>query len=112
MPFISVKTNVAVCAEKQDAIKSRLGQAMGMIGKSESWLMLSFEECTMYFKGEKDAPMAFCNVMLHGAASDDAYQKLTAEVTRIFSEELGIAPSQFYIKYEEVAHWGWNGSNF
>lgn len=44
MPFINVKTNTAVPADKEKAIKSALGQAITAIpGKSEAWLMVGIE---------------------------------------------------------------------
>ena len=114
MPYISTKTTVKLSNEKCEAIKSRLGKAIELIpGKSEGWLMLSFEgESTMYFKGKKDKPLAFVEVKLFGKASRDAYNSLTREITDILKEELNIQPDCIYVKYEEVSNWGWNGSNF
>ena len=37
---------------------------------------------------------------------------MTAAITDILSKELQIAPNRIYVKYEEVAYWGWNGNNF
>ena len=37
---------------------------------------------------------------------------MTADLTAILAEELGIAPDRVYVKYEETPYWGWNGSNF
>ncbi len=113
MPYISTKTTVTLNQEKKDAIKTKLGKAIELIpGKSESWLMLAFEDnCSMYFKGSKENPLAFVEVKLYGKASSDAYRKLTKAITDIISEELSIRPDCIYVKYEEVATWGWNGNN-
>ena len=41
MPFINVKTNIPVSENAQEALKTRLGQAIEAIpGKSEAWLMV------------------------------------------------------------------------
>lgn len=114
MPFINTKTNVTISKDKEEVIKQKLGKAIELIpGKSESWLMLSFEDQrSLYFKGQSDKAIAFVEVKLFGSASKGAYNKLTAAVTDILKEELGIAPDQIYVKYEEVSNWGWNGSNF
>ncbi|MDF2589705.1 MAG: hypothetical protein K0S41_3546 [Anaerocolumna sp.] len=114
MPYINTKTNVTVSKEKETNIKTKLGKAIELIpGKSENWLMLSFDdECSMYFKGQNDKPIAFVEVKLFGSASASAYDKLTAEITNILSEELNIPSNQTFIKYEEISHWGWNGTNF
>ncbi|OPJ64647.1 phenylpyruvate tautomerase MIF-related protein [Clostridium oryzae] len=114
MPCIQTKVNVKISEEKEEVIKSKLGKAIELIpGKSESWLMVSFEdECKLYFKGSKDDKIAFVEVKIFGKASDKAYDDLTAAITDILHEELDISPLNIYVKYEEVDHWGWNGSNF
>lgn len=114
MPCIETKVNVKIPKEKEEAIKAKYGKAIELIpGKSESWLMVTFEdEAKMYFKGSNDGGIAFVEVKLFGKASADAYSKLTGAITDILNEELGISPSKIYVKYEEVANWGWNGNNF
>ncbi len=114
MPFIQTKTNVKITKEKEEVIKAKLGKAIELIpGKSEGWLMLSFEDdCRLHFKGNNQAGIAFVEVKLFGKASSEAYNKLTAEISGVLHQELAISPTQIYVKYEEVSHWGWNGSNF
>jgi len=114
MPCIEAKVNIKITKEKEEAIKSRLGKAIEIIpGKSENWLMISFEdECNLYFKGTNEPGIAFIEVKIFGKASSSAYDNLTAAITDIFHEELGISPLKIYIKYEEASQWGWNGSNF
>lgn len=113
MPFIHVRTNTAISAAQEAALKTQLGQAITLLpGKSESWLMLQIEGgCHLYFRGEQAAPLAFVEVKLFGRATAADYERMTAEVTRLLADELGIAPDGVYVKYEEVAHWGWNGRN-
>lgn len=114
MPYINTKTTVVISTEKRETIKKKLGKEIELIpGKSENWLMLSFEDnSSMYFKGSKERPIAFIEVKLYGKASSDAYRRLTKAITDIMNEELEIQPDCIYVKYEEVANWGWNGSNF
>lgn len=113
MPFIQTKTNKTITAEQEKQIKERLGKAASIIGKSESWLMLGFEDnCRMYFKGDNSKPMAFVEVKLYGSAPKSAYEKMTAEICTIFGDVLGISADCVYVKYEEVENWGWNGGNF
>jgi phenylpyruvate tautomerase PptA (4-oxalocrotonate tautomerase family) len=114
MPCIQTKVNVEITKEKEEILKSKFGKAIELIpGKSESWLMLSFEDdCKLYFMGTSEPGIAFVEVKLFGKAGNDAYDKLTAAITEILKQELNISPSRVYIKYEEVSHWGWNGSNF
>lgn len=113
MPFISTKTNVEISTEKEQIIKSRLGEAISLVGKSEGWLMLEFSDnCKMYFKGESSSPMAFLDVSIFGNASKSACENFTREACRIMSEELGISPDKVYVKYEFSTEWGWNNMNF
>lgn len=112
MPYININTNVAIAKEQEIAVKSRLGQAIELLpGKSENWLMVGFEpETSLYFRGSDSENIAFVDVSVYGKLSQPACDKLTAAITDILREELDIA--QVYIKYGEVAIWGFNGSNF
>lgn len=114
MPFINTKTNIEITKGKEEMIKKKLGKAIQLIpGKSEEWLMVSFEDrCSLYFKGESNNPIAFVEVKILGIASSEDYMKLTAAISDILQDELNIAPNQVYIRYEETQYWGWNGSNF
>lgn len=113
MPFIHTRVNRPIDAQTEKELSRRLGQAVSLLGKSESWLMLQFEDnCRLYFKGDSRKPLAFVNVKLFGAASKAAYEKMTEEITVILEETLSIAPDGIYVEYEETDHWGWNGANF
>jgi len=113
MPFINVKTNTAVPADKETAIKAALGQAITAVpGKSESWLMVGIEpEKILYFKGD-NAPAAMVEVSVFGSSNSAAFNKLTDSICNILNKELSIDRSRVYVKYECTHDWGWNGSNF
>lgn len=113
MPFVNSKVSVKLTEEQKETIKAKLGQGMEFLGKSESWLMVGFEdEYCLYFKGQKSPKLAMVQVSLFGKASESAYEKFTAMVCEVYEEVLGIPANQIYVKYEEVNHWGWNGTNF
>lgn len=114
MPYIRTTVSKELTEQNKESLKTKLGQAIALIpGKSESWLMLSFEDnTTMYFKGDSSQDFALLQVSIFGSASDAAYDRLTAALCEIVNEELGIDFANIYVKYEEVDHWGWNGSNF
>ncbi len=113
MPFIQSKVSVPMTGEQKESLKARLGQAVTILpGKSERWLMVGLEDsCDLYFQGSNAEPAAFIEVKVFGRFSDETAEKMTGELCRIYGEELGIPASRIYIKYEEVARWGWNGSN-
>ena len=113
MPYIRTTTSVAISGKREASIKTRMGKAIELIpGKTEGWLMLSFQDnASMYFKGEDD-PCAIREVKLFGSASEETYAALTEELTEILGDELDIDPDRIYVTYEEVGVWGWNGGNF
>ncbi len=70
------------------------------------------DEYHLYFRGDSSEPMAFIEVRLYGGGNKAAFEKMTAELTKIYGEVLGIAPDHMYIKYAPSMDWGWNGGNF
>lgn len=112
MPYIATQVSQPVTPDKEKAIKEKFGKAIELLGKTESWLMLSFEDnCRLWFQGSQEAPCAFVGIKLFGKAFPAAYEKMTAAVTQILTDELALDPARIYVQYEEVSHWGWNGSN-
>lgn len=113
MPFIDSKITVPVAPEKREVLKSELGKAVSILSKSESFLMVGFEDnYDLYMGGKKLDKGAYVAVSLFGNASSDAYNKMTSEICNLFEKELGIPGNAVYVTYHGVKDWGWNGSNF
>lgn len=114
MPYISTKVNIPVSKEAEAKLAEKYGEIITLVpGKTERWLMLSFEdEARLWFGGKCDEPMAYVELKLFGGTSDAVYDKLTAAVCDALSQVLNISPANVYVKYEEAEHWGWNNSNF
>lgn len=113
MPFIDSKITVPVSQEKRDTLKAELGKAVAIVNKPESFLMLGFEDnYDLYMGGQKLDKGAYVEVSLFGNASSAAYNKMTAEICRIYEKELGIPGKAVYVTYHGVNDWGWNGQNF
>ena len=104
MPYINTSTNIKITDEKREQLKARLGRAIENLGKSESWLMLGFDD--------EKPPMAFVDISVFGKSTDDGCEKMTKELCSIYNEILGIAPDKFYVKYSGTNQWGWNNMNF
>ena len=68
MPFINSKISTSVSAEQEQALKTRLGQAISIVpGKSENWLMLGFEpNYNLSFRGDNSEPLAMVDVSVFG----------------------------------------------
>lgn len=114
MPFINSKISTKVTEAQKTELKTKLGEAISLIpGKSESWLMLGFEDAySLYFRGDNSQPIAFVEVSVFGAENRQAFSNLTSKICEIYHQVLGISPDHIYVKYEAVANWGWNGGNF
>ncbi len=113
MPYISTNYSGKITPAEEEKIKTELGKAVSVLGKTESWLMVGFiPECSIYFRGEKPEKAAFVDVNLYGSASPSAYSDFTGEICRIFGDVLGIPADKIYVRYSPTDNWGWNGSNF
>lgn len=112
MPFINVKTNVEITEDKEENIKSALGQAITAIpGKSEGWLMVEIEDNRkLYFRGTSE-PAAMVEVSIFGNPSSNSLETLTSNITGIMLKDLGISTDRVYVSYFTTPNWGWNGMN-
>ncbi len=113
MPFISTKTTVSISKEQEKELVCSFGKAIRNIGKTESYLMLDFQDnCRMHFAGSDNNPCVFMDVSLLGKASKNSYDALTKDLCDDVAKVLGIDRGCIYVKYEEADTWGMNGSNF
>ncbi len=113
MPFIDNKVTVPVSKEKREAIKAKLGRAVSVLHKGESYLMVGFEDnYSLYLGGRELDRGAYVEVSLFGGASSADYARMTGEICRILSDELSIPADCVYVTYHGLKDWGWNGSNF
>ena len=54
MPFIDSKITVKMSEQKKENIKMRLGEVISILGKSETYLMVGFEDgYSLYMGGRK-----------------------------------------------------------
>ena len=113
MPFINSKVTVPLSGEKKDVLKEELGKAISILGKSESHLMLGFEDsCSLYFAGKKLDKGAFVSVQVLGNVNSSQSDKFTGAVCDLFKKELGIPGDAIYVNYQGFSDWGFNGHNF
>lgn len=113
MPYIQIRTNKEITKEQELKIKERLGEAITIVGKSESWLMMEFvPKCNLYFKGDNSNDIAYVDVKLYGRSDASSYNNMTKEISNILNENLNIDPGNIYLSYAEFSNWGWNGNNF
>lgn len=113
MPFIDSKVTVPITPEKKEVIKTQFGQAISLLHKSETYLMVGMEDnYDLWMGGNKLEKGAYVAVSLFGNASSADYDRLTAKICEMYEKELGIPGSAVYVTYHPVSDWGWNGANF
>ena len=113
MPFINVKTSAKVDEAKKNTIEQKLTDSITLLpGKSSNYFMCAVEdEISFMFHGDK-APSAFGEVKIYGKSTREGYEKLTERICSILDEEIGISPDYCFVKFEEVANWGFNNFMF
>lgn len=110
MPFIDSKIAGVVSEEKKEQIKMRFGQAVSLLHKTESYLMVGFSDgYDLFLGGKKLEKGAYVSVRLYGCAAREDYENMTQEITRILDEELGIPAGNVYVTYHGVSDWGMGG---
>ncbi len=114
MPYINVKTSAKIDKKHKRNIMSRISDVIGLIpGKSASYLMVSVDdEADMMFHRDADLNLAMVEVKIFGKADKRAYGELTAAICNIMQDEADVPGDCCYVKYEEVAYWGYNGFMF
>lgn len=113
MPFINVKVSISLTEEKRIAVKTALGKSIEVMGKSEDYLMVGFEEnVPLYFAGKKEDKCAFVDVRVFGAVDPDQASDMTKLICQTLEMVLGIPASKTYVTYQGISDWGWDGKNF
>ena len=114
MPFINVKTNAEIPADKKQEIENKLSDAISLIpGKSDRYLMLAVEDdISMMFHRDTASNIAMVEVKIFGSSDKGSYTNLTQRICEILDEEADISPDCCYVKFEEVSLWGYNGFMF
>lgn len=94
MPFILSHISSPVSKEQETRLKSGLGRVISLVpGKSEQYLLCGFEDnAHLYLRGDDSEPVAYIEAAIFGNESHAGYDEFTAEVCRLYSDVLGIAP--------------------
>ena len=111
MPFIRTTTNLSIPEKTLRELKRDFGEAISLVrGKTESYLMLEFRgDAYMTYQGD-ESPLAMVEVQLLGRADESDLKALTARLTEILGEKLGIKPERVYVNHSFYENWGAGGS--
>lgn len=114
MPFINSKVTVKLSEKEKNLLKAKMGEIIKELpGKTEEWLMVSFDDDkTIYFKGKKMEHAAFIEVKIFGTAEREHKNKAAHLLSSLFEEKLNIPKDSIYITFNEIKDWAWNGELF
>ena len=112
MPFIECKTANCLTDAQKESVKSKLGEAIALLHKTERYLMVGFADETLYFAGRKLESGAYVSVSLFGSASAKDYERMTRAICDILTSEAGIPASDIHLQLHRKLDGGWKGANF
>lgn len=114
MPYLKLRTNVAIEAEQTGRLMSGLSQLLAReTGKPERYVMVEIASGRdMIFSGSRE-PLAYLECKSIGLSAAQA-KSISAAVSGTLLEELKLPPDRVYIEFSHcpAEFWGWNGSTF
>ena len=110
MPYVAFSTSLELDCSLKDRVKEIIGELIALIpGKTVEVTMFNINGGAYLKKGTGDAPCAFVDVRLRGAADFAAKDAFVAGMCKSLKEEFGIDPAYVYINFIEFETWGSNG---
>jgi len=114
MPYLTIQTNKGITEEEQSRlIKSASSLVSTLLGKPETYVMVSLmPPVPMLFAG-KDDPAAYLELKSIGLPADKT-RELSKDLCELIENNMGINKARIYIEFSDAprAMWGWNGATF
>jgi len=114
MPYISIETNQPIDpASNQQLLKKTSAFIAELLGKPESYVMISIQPATPLIFGGSDEPAAFVRLKSIGLPQDRC-PELSEKICRLIEQELGVPKDRIFIDFKDLARnmFGWNGKTF
>ncbi len=114
MPLLKLETTVVLSEEKRKGLLSALSKAMAEnTGKPEQYVMVTMGQTDIAMSG-KAGNAAFVDIRGIGGMSGDANRKLSHQVCKVLTDNIGVPAERIYLNFTDVkaGNWGWNGSTF
>jgi phenylpyruvate tautomerase PptA (4-oxalocrotonate tautomerase family) len=114
MPLLKIETNQAVAADAQQRLISKASaQVAAMLGKPESYVMVSLQLNPAMLFGGSDEPLAYLELKSIGLPEARAAE-FSQGLAELMNAELNLPPDRVYIEFADAprAMWGWNGGTF
>ena len=113
MPLLKITTNIPLENEAAQALcSSASSHVASLLGKPESYVMISIQQATMSFAGEA-SPCAMLELKSLGLPEQQTAD-FSASICEFLSSATGIASERIYIEFSspERHRWGWDKRTF
>lgn len=114
MPYLGVTTNQAVEASRQGEVVAALSREVAaMLGKPESYVMVSLQAGVPMSFAASDAPAAYLVCKSIGLP-EARTAEFSAALCQAAERLLQVPPARIYIDFQDVSRhlWGWDGRTF
>lgn len=106
MPFVVTRANVPISKQQEVELKGRLGLAIAhMPGKSETGLLLAFEENARLCLAGDDEPLAYVEASVFANEGHAGYDAFVADVVDALQDVLGIPQARVYVRFSDIPVW-------
>jgi phenylpyruvate tautomerase PptA (4-oxalocrotonate tautomerase family) len=112
MPLLKIQTNQP--PSDPSRLLSRASALVAeLLGKPERYVMVALEPNPSMLFGGDAAPLAYLELKSIGLPGDRT-RELSAALTRLVEQDLGVAPDRVYIEFADAPRhlWGWNAATF
>jgi phenylpyruvate tautomerase len=114
MPYFSIETNLPVGQESKQALLKKATVFIAvMLGKPESFVMVSITPESPLFFGGNDQPTAFVQLKSIGLPKDRCAE-FSEKICGFLQQELKIPKERIFIDFIELdgKMFGWSGKTF
>ena len=114
MPYFSIETNqTADQVSSPELMKKTSAFIADLLGKPESYVMISIKPGTSLVFGGSDKPAAFVRLKSIGLPKDRC-PELSDKICSYIAKELGVPGDRIFIDFKDLERnlFGWNGKTF
>ena len=114
MPYFSIETNQTLDSTSNGRLLKKTSAFIAeLLGKPESYVMISIQPNTQLIFGGSSEPAAFVRLKSIGLAIDRC-PELSEKICSLIEQELGVPKDRVFIEFKDLARnqFGWNGKTF
>ncbi len=114
MPYLKLETNQNLLPESRLQHLNNLSKGVAKIlGKSENYVMIAFEDSKPMFFAGNDQAAAFVELKSLGLPEEQT-TAFSSALCELIETQMGIHKDRIYIEFSAPARhmWGWNGKTF